>query len=230
MNNIWQIWHSINVRPPASQPGGASRVGVGGADLHHRTESGVWWTGGNMGENPSHRSDSVTLSTLSCLYHQLRIPKTQISAGKLPQFMRDLDGLITGTNLVQNLPAELFMWRDISVLYEPFILVIIQQSHTNKILFYIWNCSPGARHDGEPADGGGPQEDGGEQAADGGGPLSHLRLLLRLPRLPPPLCPPPGGGGGGRGGRGGGEALSRQECQEWIQEIFSSPGANTRGE
>ena len=32
-------------------------------------------------------------------------------------------------------------------------------------------------HDGEPADGGGPQEDGGEQAADGGGSLRDLLLL-----------------------------------------------------
>ena len=30
--------------------------------------------------------------TIPCVSHQFRIPKTQISAGKLPQFMRDLDG------------------------------------------------------------------------------------------------------------------------------------------
>ena len=42
---------------------------------------------------------------------------------------------------MQNLPAEFIIYvkRHISVFYESFI-VIIQQSHTNKILFYFSHC------------------------------------------------------------------------------------------
>ena len=79
----------------------------------------------------------------------------------------------------------------------------------------------GLGHDGQPADGGGSQEDGGEQAPDGGGPVSH-RLLHRV--SPVPRDDRPGGGGGARGDV---QALPHQEHQERIQEVFSSPGANT---